>query len=624
MGRRSRHITEKGKRRYVRVLFVFCVITGIITTVAIRYRQKIENLADVWQEIFPVVEERGACSLRGIIYDRNFKELAQTLERVSLYVRPREIENVSQTAARLSKILGLPETEIVTALRQVLHLVWLRRDIDQEDEEKIAALNLPGVYLHRELARSYPEQEKAAHLIGYSENDQGLSGVEHYYNRLLNTERILKEDLPEINLEGLTQTSGNGHNLVLTLDMKIQTILEEYTAGLADAMGRGRIASLLLDCRTGKIIAGVNFPSYNPNNVWQHENGSLKSLFFMRMLLPETFRQFFFTASLLQRGWETGPRIYPWSIVSGKSDISGQLRLWDRLQLTTDIHVDFSAETEQSGNEQQYVGSKVLADLGAVPVMAIPLKVLLGMSHLLNGGIKIQPHILDRIIERPGQKEYSYDAFHGAKSGHRVFPPLVSAEMRKVFATGGRPGIIGSAQLFGESVSLIPDYSGGRYVRDRMSLVAMPADNPEMILFIVSRENEIGPLAAGVIEADFLSSRIDSMLPSMVALQQVYKHSADMMKVEDNKEENFKRAGQPLPGKLKNVKTAFADHIQVMPDVVGLSLRKGLRLLQRAKVDVVIYGSGRIINQAPEPGKKLLQGGQISLTLKTDNAASDN
>jgi len=63
-------------------------------------------------------------------------------------------------------------------------------------------LNIPGIYLHREVARNYPQQEFASHLIGYSENDLGLAGVEHYYNRLLNQDRVRQEDIPAIDLKG--------------------------------------------------------------------------------------------------------------------------------------------------------------------------------------------------------------------------------------------------------------------------------------------------------------------------------------------------------------------------------------------------------------------------------------
>ncbi len=74
----------------------------------------------------------------------------------------------------LSELLALSEPDIMVQMRRDAHLVWLRRDIGQEDEDAVTKLNLPGIYFHREVGRSYPRQEYASHLIGYSENDLGL------------------------------------------------------------------------------------------------------------------------------------------------------------------------------------------------------------------------------------------------------------------------------------------------------------------------------------------------------------------------------------------------------------------------------------------------------------------
>ena len=410
MVRRSRLNTANNGRRRLRLL-LFSLLCVVITAVVwLKYKEQLKNIATIWQETFPV-ETQAVNSFRGTIYDRNFKELARTLERVSLYVRPREVNDIAGTAAVLTELLALSESELIARMQRDSHLVWLRRDIGQEDEDAIAKLNLPGIYLHRELARSYPMQEYASHLLGYSENNQGLAGVEHYYNRLLNHDRVLQKDFPAIDLKGQRQTSSNGHDLVLTLDMKIQAILEKYVAGLGQKMGSGRITSLLLDTAQGEIIAGVSYPTYNLNSVWQNEKEVLDNLFLTPMVVPEEIRKFFRDAALLQGGWEQTTQVYPWSLVSEKTNFSRQLRLWERLQLTTELNVDFSSNKTNLNDLQQYVGCLPTVDLGTVPKIAAPLKVLLGMTHLLNGGKKIQPHILDRIMERPDQRDFFYDVF---------------------------------------------------------------------------------------------------------------------------------------------------------------------------------------------------------------------
>ena len=615
MARRSRLNTKDNKKRRVWILLIILGLAGTIAGIGSVYKKQLTNLAEIWKETFPT-DQKTADSVRGTIYDRNFKELAQTLERVSLYVRPREVENIPETAQVLSELLGFPEQEVIARLGRDSHLVWLRRDLEQDDEEKITALNLSGVYFHREFARSYPRQEHASHLIGYSENDLGLAGVEHYYNRLLNQDRVRQEDIPAIDLKGMRQTSTNGHDLVLTIDMKIQAILEKYVSTLGSEMGRGRISSLLLDTEEGEIIGGATYPSYNPNSVWQHENEILDPIFFSPMVVPEPFRRFFLDASLLQRGWEQNTQVYPWSLISREIDFSGQIRLWERLQLTTDLQVDFSGGKKQDGTLPPFVPCSTSAECGAVPKTATPLKILLGMTHLLNGGKKIQPHILDRIIERSEQKEYFYDAFHTEQKGRNVLPSLVSRELRALLQAEGTPVILGSTLLSGESVSLVDS----KYVRDRMSMVVISAEKPEMVLLLVSREEEIGPRQSGHDDADLLGKDIASIIPPMIALQQVGRNLADMVEMRETEERNYE--GRRKNDSASSVTRAddTVEYANVMPDLTGLSLRKGLRLLQRVDVTVEVIGSGRIVSQSPGAGKKLSRGEHVVITLVNNSS----
>jgi cell division protein FtsI (penicillin-binding protein 3) len=620
MTRRSRLKTKNNRRRRLWLLLIFLLLLGGAAGIgATVYKQQLANIIDIWRETFPA-EIWAADTDRGTIYDRNFKELARTLERVSLYVRPREVRDIPETARLLSEVLGLSEPEIVARMERDSQLVWLRRDIDQEDEEVVTKLNLPGIYLHREVARNYPQQEYASHLIGYSENDMGLAGVEHYYNRLLNQERVRQEDFPNIDLKGLKQTGTKGHDLVLTLDMKIQAILEKYVKSLGEKMGDGHVTSLLLDTGQGKIIAGASYPSYNPNSVWQHENAILDNLILTPMVIPEEIRRFFWDASLLQGGWEQSTQVYPWSLVLDKVAFGSQLRLWDRLQLTTATHVDFSGGKKQEASLPQFEGTRSALALGAVPKIATPLKVLLGISHLLNGGKKIQPHILDRIMERSEseQREYYYDIFHGESQGCNVFPSLVSRELQKLLRIQGRRGVLGSTSLSGETVSLVMNDFGGGYVRDRMALIVIPAEQPEMILLLVARDEELKVPESAATGSWSLSGGIDAILPSMVALQQVHQNLFDMVEVAEVEEQNFKGGTDDKSGKTENLSGMLDSQIKIMPDLTGLSLRKSLRLLQSAEVNVTVRGTGRIFSQSPKAGGKLEKGGECMLTLKID------
>lgn len=614
MVRRSRLKTENNRKRRLRGLLLLLTLLLLVVAVFVVYRAQLVNLVDIWQETFPA-ERSVTKGNRGKIYDRNFKELARTLERVSIYVRPREVKDISRTARVLAEELELPEEESIAKMGRDSQLVWLRRDIGQDEEDIVADLALPGIYLHRELARDYPQKEFASQLIGYSENNAGLAGVEHYYNRLLNQELVRQEDFPGIDLKGLSHTGGEGHDLVLTLDMKIQRSLEGYVKELGAGKKGRRVTSLLLDTLLGKIVAGASYPSYDPNRTWQQGTQNLESLLLTPMVIPDTVRRFFRDASLLQSSWEQSTQAYPWSLVSGTVHMGSQLRLWERLQLSSDIQVDFSGGKNQVRTLPRFLATKPPLDFGAVPRTASPLNILQGVAGLLNGGRKIQPHILGRVLEHPGLAEYFYKAQGTGSDGLRVYPGLASREMQSLFQRQGRSGVLGSAMLSGEVVSLVENDSGASYIRDHLALVALPAKSPQMILLLVVRDEELSVEKKGDPQHIFSKQGLDAILPSMVALQQVHRNLADMVEPVEREDQNFRAREEQVKERATKKEGKQIAILEAMPDLVGFSLRKSLRLLQGSCFKVVVQGSGRVVSQIPKAGAMINRGDTCELLL---------
>jgi cell division protein FtsI (penicillin-binding protein 3) len=579
------------------------------------YRKQLANFVDIWKETFPAERSIGD-SNRGKIYDRNFKELARTLERVSIYVRPREVKDIPETARLLAAGLDLPESESITRMERDSQLVWLRRDIGQREEDIVAELALPGIYLHRELARDYPQKEFASQLIGYAENDSGLTGVEHYYNRLLTQERVRQEDFPRIDLKGLSHTGSGGHDLVLTLDMKIQRSLESYVKNLGEGRAGRRIATLLLDTRQGNIVAGASYPSHDPNSVRQRGNDNRENLLLTPMVIPDEIRGFLRDASLLQGAWEQSAQVYPWSLVSSTVNMASQFRLWERLGLTTDIRVDFSGAKKRVSCLPRFEGTSPPKDFGSVPRTAPSIKVLLAMTGLLNGGKKVQPHILDRILERPDLVEYFYDGLPKG-SGPNVYPSGASKELQSLFMKQATAGVLNSGMLGGGSVSLVQTGSGGRYVHDQMAVVSLPATVPQMLLLIVARDDTLLVEQKAHPGNRGFKDGLDAILPSMVALQQVYQNLADMVEPSTLEDQNFHANSGMVQEAVGQPETQLESIVAIMPDLCGLSLRKSLRVLQPTGLEIALEGSGRVVSQVPEAGTKIQRGGSCQLFLRS-------
>ncbi len=139
---------------------------------------------------------------RGVIYDRNFKEMALSLDRVSVFIKPRELGDVYGSAEPLASALGMNEHDLLNLFDQDAQQVWLAKDISVEEEKAVTDLHLQGVFFHREQVRFYPYKTVASQVIGFADHKMGLAGTEYYYHRLLDQASISQDDFPKIDLGG--------------------------------------------------------------------------------------------------------------------------------------------------------------------------------------------------------------------------------------------------------------------------------------------------------------------------------------------------------------------------------------------------------------------------------------
>ena len=665
---RSRRKVKNSRRSR---LLLLCVALVVVAGVAggIRYKQEIAALShrlSFWQAKSTEKKKNE----RGIIYDRNFKELALSLDRVSVYVRPRELVDVHESAEQLAAVLGMREQELLGRLDKDAQRIWLARNISLEEEKAITDLHLPGVFLDREQVRYYPYKGIAAHVIGFADQNMGLAGAEHYYNRLLSQVSISQEEFPHIDLAGHSRTGVSGQHLALTIDLKIQDFLEKYVAALGGKHEGVEIAAILMETETGAIVANANFPSFDPNIFYQYKKKILTNILLEPMVIPLGIRDFFKDSALLQADWDRYEQCYPWSITAGTADAGSALRLWERSGLRALPELDFSAD---AGHELPRVGGgkdgagamNNNADVagpekksaapgettGALPVEATPIQILLGMNYLLNGGHQVLPHVLDRVLERNGEHEYPFRmSVTGVASPSKVLSAgrtqdSASAEIWRLFKAKGHKGVLDSVFIDAQGFSRPPADAGqgrpsvagakdgaeatagqgrpsvagakdGEYVRNRIMFALLPADKPELILMVIARQPYLEPSFASAKDGWDLAGSVGKILPSMVALQQVHKNLSDMMSMSERKESNYQQRQEKKSS--AGLETTLESHHPLMPDLVGMSLRRALRLLQDDKVKIRIQGTGRVVAQNPSAGTPLDGVKECLLTLKKD------
>ena len=206
---------------------------------------------------------------RGIIYDRNGKELAMTVQVDSIFAVPSEVPDQKNTATLLAKLVGDDPDSVLERMQSQKNFAWIARKVDSDTAERIKALNLRGIYFQKELKRFYPEKQLAAQVLGYvGMEDTGLAGIEHLYQEKLNGVKgrvVITMDARRKWFGHMEHPPEPGANVVLTIDGNIQFIAEKE---LEQAMEETKAVSgtvVVQNPRTGEILALANAPSFNPN-----------------------------------------------------------------------------------------------------------------------------------------------------------------------------------------------------------------------------------------------------------------------------------------------------------------------------------------------------------------------
>lgn len=216
---------------------------------------------------------------RGNIYFSDKSPFVINQPGFLLYANPTRIENKTKLGELLSPIIEQDEASISALLQNQLYWVAIKHKIDQETREKIAALQIKDLGFEEEPLRFYPEASMAAHLSGFvgsdiNGDDRGYFGLEGYYDReIRGKENIIKSFIDALGrpiLLGETQDKplGSGRDLILNIDRTVQFIVENaLAAGLEKYGAKGGVV-IVLDPKTGAVLAMASRPSYN-QATWQ-------------------------------------------------------------------------------------------------------------------------------------------------------------------------------------------------------------------------------------------------------------------------------------------------------------------------------------------------------------------
>jgi cell division protein FtsI (penicillin-binding protein 3) len=260
-----------------RIAFVFAILIGCVLVIFVQlFRLQVfgspeRALGDVPASYAPEV-----ASNRGLILDCHGYFLALNIFEYDVSAAPNLVEDPLYVADHLWPLLDMSPDELLSFLTQKQPYVLLKQRVSREVAEAITSLYLEGIYLEPKLRRRYPEVELTAHVIGFVNYDcDGAYGLEGYYDSLLKGTSTIPQGMVYPRNEAVPivfhqlALPQDGSHLILTLDRNIQHLVEQELAEAVVKYAAAGGTVIVMDPKTGAILAMATYPSYDPNRFYE-------------------------------------------------------------------------------------------------------------------------------------------------------------------------------------------------------------------------------------------------------------------------------------------------------------------------------------------------------------------
>jgi len=246
---------------------------------------------------------------RGMITDRNGEPLAVSTPVESVWVSPADVEADSRQVKQLAQILGMDVEEVKNRLFDTSHdFVYLKRQLPPDQAGKVASLNLSGISLQREYRRYYPTGEEAAQTLGFTgQDDNGQEGLELALQERLagksGSQRVIKDRRGHIVEDaGSLHAPKPGSDIVLSLDRNMQHLAYRELESAVRQHKAKAGAVVVLDARSGEVLALANYPAYNPNNRTKISSQAMRNRAIADLFEPGSTMKPFTVATALEIG----------------------------------------------------------------------------------------------------------------------------------------------------------------------------------------------------------------------------------------------------------------------------------------------------------------------------------
>lgn len=515
---------------------------------------------------------------RGTIYDRNGRELAVSIDTDSLYAVPASIDDPGDAAKKLAPILGMDVKAVKAKLDDGKRFVWLARKVSPDVPDRIKAVGDFGGALGwlADSRRYYPKKELASHVLGFTGMDnKGLEGLEAEYEQSIGGvagKAITERDgtgREVLSVDEARNSPKPGSDIVLTLDENIQYVAEKELDAIMEKYSPISATAIVMDPRTGEILALANRPCYNPNNIKDASPSKWRDRAVTDLYEPgSTFKIITASAALEEKV------IRPGDIVDcgdGEIELGGRIihsahNEGGRLTFTQVIQKSNNVGTikvaMRLGPDRLYkyakafgIGEKTGVDLpgevsgrlkevkdwsgtsiGCIPigqeVDVTALQMLTVLNCVANGGWYVQPYVVSAIRSADGTKISQPVREKPRRVISEATAKTLTGILCNVVEDGGTAvqanvkgwqvaGKTGTAQKYDPAIKR---YSQTKFMGSFVGFV--PAENPRLSCIVVVNEPKgqhyggsvAGPAFRNIVEQSLTYMKVPTRLPEQTLL----------------------------------------------------------------------------------------------------------
>jgi len=574
---------------------------------------------------------------RGKIYDNNGMTLAYNRPTYRVYAivdpeytvneeEPMHVIDPEETAEQLSSVLDIDKNKVIEKIKSGQKNSQFQvefgkegKDLSKEVMEEIAALDIPGINFTEDSMRYYPNGMFASHIIGFARSTEeeevaGIAGMEKEKNKILSgTDGYVRYHRDKYNKKLLdanevVKSPENGHDIYLTIDQKIQTLLEDVMSQVDEEYNPKRITAAVMNPKTGEILAMSNRPSYNPNSPDDVKNW-YNDVISTPVEPGSTIKMFTWAAAMeagVYNGEETfksgkyvvNPKVETindhnngdgWGTIDydegfrRSSNVAASKLVWEKIGADSFLEYikEFDFDKETNIDLPNEVAGKILYDWPSEKLRAAfgqgstvtPIQQMKAATAIANGGEMMQPYIIQKVVDADAgdvleENKPNVVGTPISETTSEQMIELLDAVVNEEDGTGKAYQLDNYSVIGKTGTAQIPNPDGPGYLsgaeNNIFSFLGMaPKDDPKILMHVSVTQPE---LKDGKVGSDVVSFIFNNVM----------ENSLHYLNIEPDKDDII----DPVES-------------NILPKIEGMKTKEAKKQLEKDKIDATFIGNGK-------------------------------